>query len=359
VRHGLESLRVVECATAIAGPYCGKLFADAGADVVKLEPPDGDPMRRWSATGGNLGGEDAPLFRYLNAGKRSVVGTLDAHDALLAGADLLIEDAAPGALDRAALRARHPGLVVLSVSPYGLIGPYAGRAATDFTLQAEGGSIGGRMRPGGVPFQAGGRIVEWAGGAFAAVAALAAVRGARASGRGEHVDFSLHATGSLVVNAYLDLMWSMLGRPPIEGAFANVETPSIHRTKDGWIGVTAYSAQQFSDFLLLIGRPDLRDSHEFDELPQRLARLAEFEEIVDAHMREHTTAEIVALGQTLRVPVAPVNDGRSVLAHEQLVARGAFVDDPSGGFRRPAAPYRIDGQTPAPPRAAPKLGEHT
>ena len=358
MKHGLRDLRVVEYATVIAGPYCGKLFADAGAEVIKLEPPGGDPLRRWSATGGDLAGKDAPLFRYLNAGKHSVTGALEGHDALLAGADLLIEDAAPGALDRGALRARHPGLVILSVTPYGLRGPLAGRPATDFTLQAEGGSLGGRMRPGGVPFQAGGRIVEWAGGSFAAVAALAAVRGARTHGRGEHVDFSLHATGSLVVNAYLDLMWSMLGRPPIEGAFANVETPSIHRTKDGWIGVTAYSAQQFSDFLLLIGRPDLRDSHEFDELPQRLARLAEFEEIVESHTRQHTTAEIVELGQTLRVPVAPLNDGRSVLEHEQLVARGAFALDPSGGFRRPAAPYRIDGVLPAASTPAPRLGEH-
>ncbi len=358
MQHGLRNLRVVECATGIAGPYAGKLFADAGADVVKLEPEEGDPLRRWSATAGDLGDDDAPLFRYLNAGKRSVVGSLESQDALLAGADLLIEDAAPGAFDREALCARHPGLVALTVTPYGLTGPLAGRAATDFTLQAECGSTGARMRPGGVPFQAGGRVVEWAGGCFAAVAGLAAVRGARASGSGEHIDFSLHATGGLVTNAYLDLMWSMVGRPPIEGAFANVETPSIHRTRDGYLGVTAYSAQQFSDFLLLIGRPDLRDSHEFDELPQRLARLEEWEEIVESHTREHTTAELVELGQVLRVPVAPVNDGKSVLEHEQLVARGAFVEDPSGGFRRPAAPYRIDGESPGPPRPAPELGEH-
>lgn len=358
VKHGLKHLRVVECASGIAGPSCGKLFAEAGADVVKLEPPGGDPLRGWSATGGDSGNGAEPLFRYLNASKRSVVGALDEHDALLAGADLLIEDAAPAALDRDAVRARHPGLVLLTITPFGLSGPLAGRAATDFTLQAECGSLGGRMRPGGVPFQAGGRIVEWAGGCFAAVAALAALRGARADGAGEHVDFSLHATGALVTNAYLDLMWSMLGRPPLEGAFANVETPSIHPTRDGYVGFTAYSAQQFSDFLLLIQRPDLRDSHEFDAIPARLARLEEFEKIIEAYTREQTTAEIVELGQLLRVPVAPVNDGRSVLEHEQLVARGAFIGDPSGGFLRPAPPYRIDGEMPGPLRSAPEPGEH-
>jgi crotonobetainyl-CoA:carnitine CoA-transferase CaiB-like acyl-CoA transferase len=163
--RGLGDLRVVEHASEIAGPYCGKLFADAGADVVKLEPADGDPLRRWSATGADLGGRDGALFRYLNASKRSVVGGLD--DELVSSADLLIEDAPPGALDRRALLARHPGLVLLSITPFGLSGPMAVRPATDFTIQAEAGSLGGRARPGREPYQAGARTPEWAAAASA------------------------------------------------------------------------------------------------------------------------------------------------------------------------------------------------
>ena len=134
----LSSIRVVDASSGVAGPYCSKLFADAGADVIKLEPPEGDPLRHQSATGADLGDRDGAFFRYLNASKRSVIGTLDAPelDALLGDADLLIEDAAPDALDRAALCARHPHLVVLSITPFGLTGPLAGRAATDFTIQA-------------------------------------------------------------------------------------------------------------------------------------------------------------------------------------------------------------------------------
>ena len=102
--RGLSKLRVVDAATGIAGPYCSKLFADAGADVIKLEPPSGDPLRRWSATGAELGDADGALFRYLNGGKRSVLGSLAATAApipgevqdLLAGADLLVEDARSG-----------------------------------------------------------------------------------------------------------------------------------------------------------------------------------------------------------------------------------------------------------------------
>ncbi|MBW2269096.1 MAG: CoA transferase [Deltaproteobacteria bacterium] len=365
--HGLKELRVIDHSNEIAGPYCSKLFADAGADVIKLEVPGGDPLRAWSVTGNDLGGQDGALFRYLNASKRSVIGLLDetaregdgdGSDALIASADLLIEDLPPGAYDRPALLERHPGLVILSITPFGLTGPMAERPATDFTIQAESGSISSRARPGGEPFLAGGRIGAWTGGCFAAAAALAAIRRAQATGHGEHIDFSLHDVTALVTNCYLDLMWGILGRPPAEGAFAYIETPSVEPSSDGFVGFTTYSAQQLSDFLLLIERPDLRESGEFDLIPERLARLEEWESIVHAYTQTHTTDEIVELAQVLRIPVAPVSNGQTVLDQEQLKARGSFIEDPSGDFKRPVPPYRMDGAAPDPPRPAPRLGEH-
>jgi crotonobetainyl-CoA:carnitine CoA-transferase CaiB-like acyl-CoA transferase len=366
--RGLKGLRVVDHSSGIAGPYCSKLFADAGADVIKLETPNGDPLRTWSASGADLGGRDGPLFRYLNASKRSVVGVLDeagrnwegegGTDELIAGADLLIEDLPPGAYDRDAMLARNPGLVVLTITPFGLTGPMAGRPATGLTIQAESGSIGARGRPGREPYQAGGDIVSWTGGSFAAVASLAAVWRAQATGHGEHIDFSLQEVTALVTNCYLDLMWGILGRPPAVGALPNIETPSIEPTRDGFVGFTTYSAQQMSDFLLMIERPDLRESGEFDQFAQRLGRLDDWEEVVHAFTQKHSTPEIVELAQMLRIPVAPICNGKTMLEHEQVAARGVYVEDPSGGFQRPIPPYRIDGRALAPPRRAPRLGEH-
>jgi crotonobetainyl-CoA:carnitine CoA-transferase CaiB-like acyl-CoA transferase len=362
--HGLTDLRIVDHSTSIAGAYCSKLFADAGADVIKLEPAGGDPLRRWSAGDADLGDEDGALFRYLNASKRSVLGESgelgsdDETEALLAGADLLIEGLAPGAYDRTALLERFPGLVILTISPFGLTGPLAGRPATDFTIQAESGSIGARSRPGGEPFQAGGNVSAWTGGCFAAVAALAAIRRSQSTGHGEHVDFSLQEVTALVTNCYLDLMWSILGRPPVAGAFPNFETPSIEPTRDGFVGFTTYSGQQMSDFLLMIGRADLRESGEFDQFAQRLGRLEDWEEVVHAYTKTQTTDEIIEQAQLLRIPVAPICNGRTVLEHEQVKARGTFVADPSGGFERPLPPYRIDGEPPAAARRAPRAGEH-
>ncbi len=360
--RGLKSLRIIDHSSGIAGPYCGKLFADAGADVIKLEAPDGDALRGWSSAAADLGGETGALFRYLNASKRSVVGTLAGErgegEALVASADLLVEDLPAGALDRDALLERHPGLVILSITPFGLTGPMAARPATDFTIQAECGSIGARARPAAEPFQAGGGIAAWAGGCFGAVAALAAARRAQQTGHGEHIDFSLLEVTALATNCYLDLMWGILGRPPALGVLPNFETPSIEPTRDGFVGFTTYSAQQMSDFLLMIGRPDLRESGEFSQFAQRLGRLDEWEEVVHAYTQTHATDEIIEQAQTLRIPVAPICNGKTVLEHEQVSARGVFAEDPSGGFLRPIPPYRIDGRSPPPPRRAPRLGEH-
>ena len=124
--HGFRGIHVVDLTSHVAGPYCTKLLADAGASVIKVESAAGDPLRSWSATGADLKGNDGALFQFLNASKRSVIG---AHDddvikALIANADLLVEDLGPASsLDRAALRKAHPNLVLLSLSPYGLTGP--------------------------------------------------------------------------------------------------------------------------------------------------------------------------------------------------------------------------------------------
>lgn len=346
--HGLRGTRVVDFTTGIAGPYCTKLFADAGAEVVLVEPRDGAAER-------------SPLFRFLHASKRAVTGGPgDAHvAALVAGADLVVEEfGARAPFERAVLRARHPQLVLCSLSPFGLAGPYADRPATEFTIQAECGSIALRGRPGQEPYQAGGRVTYWFGGVIAALAAAGALRRAQASGHGEHVDVSLAEAMALATTGYADLSWSLVGRgePPFAGQ--SIETPSIEPTLDGFVGFNTNTAQQFSDFLLLIERLDLRQSGEFNSVAQRLARLAEWESIVRAWTRRHTTAEIVEQAALLRIPVSPVCSGATVLAQDHLRERGVYAEDPSGGFLRPCPPYKLNGARPPAPSAAPAPGAH-
>jgi len=370
MQHGLAGIRVLDFSEQIAGPYCAKLFVDAGASVVKVERPEGDSLRRWSATGADLGDEDSALFRFLNAGKQSVVGAPDDSEvrARLAVADLVIEahglESDTGRrLDVPALRAANPGVVVLSITPYGLTGPWADRAATEFTLQAECGSIGMRGLMGREPIQAGGRIGEWAAGIYGAVAALPAIAQARATGRGEHIDLSILETANFVFTNFSETMNRLMngGCGDPEHAFLSptVETPSIEPTADGYVGFCTNSRQQFSDFLLLIERPDLREDEVLAQFAGRLMRFEEWSEIMREWLSTKTTAEVIEQASLLRIPVAPICNGETVLSHEQVVARGVYSPDAAGRFAQPRPPYRIDDVDPAPPCPAPHLGAHT
>jgi crotonobetainyl-CoA:carnitine CoA-transferase CaiB-like acyl-CoA transferase len=367
---GLQDIRVVDLSDRIAGHYCSKMLVDAGAEVIKVEPDAGDKMRRWSASGADLAGEDSAFFRYLNAGKKSFNGTVDAPEVLelASGADLVIETYACNSAEYSALESlnlceKFPGLVLLSISAYGRTGPCADKAATEFTVQADSGALCLRGRRDQPPIQAGGKITEYVGGTFAAVAALSAVMRANTSGQGEHIDFSLLEVFNIAGTNYADMMSSLWGRPDVPGMLRNVEVPSIEPTKDGWVGFATNSFQQYSDFLVLIGRPDLLEQKDLASAQGRSKRMSEWNTIVHAWTREHCTEEIIEKAALLRIPVAPVNNGKTVLDCAPLLAREVFVENPVAKghtvkFVQPRPPYLIDGTTPFPFKPAPFLGEH-
>jgi crotonobetainyl-CoA:carnitine CoA-transferase CaiB-like acyl-CoA transferase len=327
MQRGLSGICVLDHTSGIAGAYATKLFADAGADVVKVGAPDA-----------------SALARFLAAGKRIAT---ERSASLAAGADLIVVDE-PGAVP-----AEAKGQVVLAITPWGLAGPFRDRPASELVLQAESGSIGTRGLPGREPFQAGGRITEWVGGTYAAVAALAAVLRLRRTGHGERIDFSLFEAITLAGTNYMDLAFRLMAGPPdpekLGGLPQSVETPSIEPTRDGYVGFCTNSRQQVSDFMLLIGRPELRDDEQLAQVAGRMARFAEWNEIVHAYTKGHTTAEVLGAAAALRIPVAPVLSGASVREHEQIVARGVLRKSPDG-WLVPRRPYRVDFEDPPEPR---------
>jgi crotonobetainyl-CoA:carnitine CoA-transferase CaiB-like acyl-CoA transferase len=190
----LGDLRAVEISDRIAGGYCGKLLVDTGADVVKVEPVTGDPLRRFTATGAvPQSGADSPLFSYLNSGKRSVTTV---SEEFLAHADIVIVTATRSSalergIDPQRLLATAPYCIVVTISDFGWTGPWAERPATEFTLQAWSGLTGFRGDPAGPPISIGGDLGEYMGGAFAALGALALRRRVRRGGPGGHLDMSM------------------------------------------------------------------------------------------------------------------------------------------------------------------------
>ncbi|MGZ8813756.1 MAG: CoA transferase, partial [Mycobacterium sp.] len=189
----LKGIHVVEIAGDIAGPYCTKLLVDLGAEVTKVEPPTGDPMRRWGPFPGGISDPNkSGLFEYLNAGKRGATIDLDSDASpaseLIAQAHLLVDGLRPGTLQRAglgndALAALNPDLVVVRISDFGQNGPLRDRDATPLTVQAASGWVNNRD-PGRPPVQAGGRISEYVAGGYGALAALTALRSRRGNTTG-------------------------------------------------------------------------------------------------------------------------------------------------------------------------------
>jgi len=338
----LRDLRVLELSTGIAGGYAGKLFVDAGADVVKVEPPEGDPMRRSSASEG----EPGALFEFLAAGKRSVTEMAD----LLDTADLVVVDRPPTAEERA-----DPSRVVLSITPFGATGPWVTRPATEFTVQAECGSLGARGEKWHQPVQAGGRIAEWVSGAYGAASALAAVTNARRTGRGTHIDVSMAEVMCISTGLFTDLMMSLMDRPPLPQPPRVVEFPSIEPTKDAWVGFNTNAAQMFSDLMVLIGHEEFANQTMIRMDP---TRQPELKAALQAWTTQLTTDEVIEQASLFRIPVAPVGNGENLPRHEHLTARRVFVPAPSGRFIQPRPPYSIDGEWPEKTAPAPGLGEH-
>ncbi len=351
----LDGYTVVELTAGVAGAYATKLFADAGADVVVIEPVDGSPLRRTTRSGQlPEGAPDGPLFRWLAAGKRCAVGDLTDPTVrhLVRSAHVVVADLPSGPLEEAGLLPR-PTNVVVTISPYGR-GPLEDSPGNDFTAQAISGSIAGRGRPDREPIYAAGRLSELAAGVFAAPAALAAARHLRRTGVGAHIDVSGAEAALIATNLFQDLMYRMIGGVP-PGPGRTIMFPGIEATADGWIGLNTNSAQKLEDLIRLIGRADLLGDTDvrFDPV-----RKAEFERSTRSWLLEHTTAEVLELATGLRIPVAPIGNGKLLPGLDHLAERGVFLSEPYT-LTAPRPPYAIDGRRPAARHPAPTRAERT
>jgi crotonobetainyl-CoA:carnitine CoA-transferase CaiB-like acyl-CoA transferase len=339
----IDDLRVLDFTTDIAGPYCTKLLADAGADVVKVEPPEGDPLRRWRSGG---------LFEYLNASKRSVTA---ASEELVAAADVVVT-ADPD--DARRWHADFPGLVCVSITAFGADGPWVGRPATEFTLQAACGSMGSRGLPELPPLAAGGGLGEWLTGTYAALATVAAVGIAPRPSGGRFVDVAMLDCMAVSLVTYPSVFASFSDWPQLRGTGRVIEVPSVEPTQDGFVVFTTNSAQQFEDFVAMIGRPDWVADDRMARVVRRFARRDEFLAAVHDWTCRRTSEAALEEASLYRIPAGPVLHGGTVAGFEQFVARGVYRRSPSGRFRQPRPPYRIGGVQTREPTPVSSAGEH-
>jgi crotonobetainyl-CoA:carnitine CoA-transferase CaiB-like acyl-CoA transferase len=365
----LADLVVLDLSDSIAGSYCTKLLADAGASVVKAEPPAGHPLRAWStsASVGSDGDPDGALFRYLATGQGSVVADIwepadrDRVLELAAASDVVVESFAPGFLDAHDLGLRelhsvNPSLTVVSIAPFGLDGPRSGEARGDFLLQALSGSLYNHGSYDRRPLMVGGGLGEWIAGAYAAAGALAARAGTALTGRGQRVDVSTLECLAVTFVSYPSVQASVPGGVRRRTTYDMV--PGVEPCQDGFVGLTTLTAQQWHSFLAMIDRSDLGEDRTLDHPRGRAKRRDELLAAIHAWTGERTVTEIVERAATFRVPAAPVLSGATVADLDHLAARDLFDENPLGGFPHPRPPFRSSATPPRPVAPAPRLGDH-
>jgi crotonobetainyl-CoA:carnitine CoA-transferase CaiB-like acyl-CoA transferase len=365
----LEGLRLLDLSEGIAGSYCAKLLVDGGAEAVKVESPQGDPLRRWWASGcGDEPEGTGALFEWLNASKSSIVADLhsaeglDLVSRLVAESDVVLESFLPGRLEAlglgpARLRTLNRQVVLVSISDFGRGVPMLSTPLSELLLQSRSGSVHGRGQPDRFPVMAGGRLGEWATGVYAAIGALVGWRRAKATGLGEHVDVARLESMAVALVGYASMMRGIKG----EGAAPytrSVEIPSVERAQDGWIGFCTVTNAQWQAFAVMIEQYERADG-EWSLLSYRLAHRRDAEAMVEAFTSRHSVEVMLADSARFRVPAAPVVGGSKIPEIEPFRTLGTFRQDPAGRFIAPRVPFKFSRNESRPHGRAPRLGEHT
>jgi len=366
----LHGLRVIELATGVSGPYCGKLLAGLGADVLKFEPPGGDSTRRDGPFPGGAPDPDrSGLFLHLNTGKRGHLQPAghSGLDPWLGDADVVIvamqpADLAAADVDYAAWRSRFPALVIASVTPFGLTGPYADYGGGELVEYALGGYAMLTGSPDRQPLKAYGSLVEYQAGAHLALGVLAALRSREFSGQGQVVDCSAMEAATFMIGAVEQGAHfygrvarrngtRLLGFPP-EHSYPS----TIRPCRDGY--VHCHSNNRYLDLLgVLIPNPRLADP---EVLATMMGHADEVDAIMDEWLADKDRDAIVRAAQELRLPFTEVRTPAEVMRESHHVERGSFVtvDHPvAGPVVQPGAPIRMHG-VPWVTGPAPALGQH-
>lgn len=370
LRAALDGLRVLDVTQYMAGPFCGMLLADLGADVIKIEPPSGDSTR---AMPGGIG-TDSPPFNAVNRGKRSLVLNLKTAEGrevlkrLAQSSDILIENYRPAAmkalgLGYEALAAVNPRLIYASVSGYGQTGPYRNKGGFDLIAQGFSGLMSITGEPGRPPAKTGVPLTDLGAGLFTLVGILAATHYRSRTGIGQHVDTSLAEAGIALSIWEATEYFSGAGIPAPLGSAHRMNAPyQAIRCADGYITIGANNDRLFRRLCEVLGRPEWPNEPDFADNPGRVrnkaALAARIEEVTALKPRSHW---LVLLDEH-DVPCGPINNYAEVFADPQVMAREMVVetDHPVlGHLRTLGSPIKLSATPPNPRRRAPLLGEHT
>ena len=373
----LQGLKVIEMARILAGPWIGQTLSDLGAEVVKLESPEGDDTRNWGPpfverADGSDG--DAAYFHSTNRGKKSVVVDFKTEEgratirALVADCDVFVENFKVGGLakyglDYATLRELNPKLVYLSLTGFGQTGPYAHKAGYDFMIQGLAGIMDLTGEPDGQPQKMGVAFADVFTGLYGVIAIQSALMVRSQTGQGQHVDMALFdAMSAVLANQALNFLVS--GRSPkrMGNAHPNIVPYQVFPSSDGHLIIATGSQPQWSKMCQVLGLDELVDDVRFKTNQDRVRNRVELAALISARTSLRGRDEMLAEFDAKFIPAGPINSVADTFTDPQIIQRGLRIDVPDGeGVMVPGVrtPIVFSKSTLKLDRASPQLGEHT
>lgn len=363
----LEGIRVVELARILAGPWAGQVLADLGADVIKVESPDGDDTRRWGPPfiDRENGSEDAAYYFACNRGKRSQCidfstnqGQAELH-ALLADADVIIENFKVGSLkkvglDYASLKSRYPKLVYCSITGFGQQGPYAQRAGYDFIVQGLSGIMDITGDPEGGPQKIGVAYADIFTGLYSVIAIQAALSQRDASGVGQHIDMALmDSMVGVLANQGLNYLVSGDSPKRMGNRHPNIAPYETIQCADGWIIIAVGNDSQFGKLCDVLGVSELREDERFSSNSKRIKHRDSLSALLADRVHAWTSTDLLFALEKQGVPSSPINSVEQALNDPQVAYRKMVLSDDKLkplGIRTPIISdrYNIDTSEVAP-----------
>src|SRR5438105_611512 len=366
----LAGLRVIDFTPVMAAPFCTMLLADLGADVIKIEPPNGDSTRTMPGAVGT----DSPSFNAVNRGKRSVVLDLktatgvDAVKALVRTADVVVENYRPGTLEKlglgyAALSAINPRLIYASISGYGQTGPDRNKGGFDLVAQGVSGIMSVTGEPDGAPVKSGIPLTDLGAGMFATIGILAALEHRHKTGQGQQVDTSLLDAGVGLSVWESTQYFSGRGIPERLGSAHRMSAPyQAFRCADGYITIGGANDRSFHRICEVLGHPEWKEMPEFLTDGMRIRNRVDLAARIEAITITEPRAHWLELFDANSIPCGPINDYSQVFEDPQVIARELVVDveHPTlGAIKTLGSPIKLSDTPPDVRRRAPLLGEHT
>jgi len=366
----LAGLKVIDCSRVLAGPYCATLLGLMGAEVIKVEAPSGDEGRVWPPHQGEMGSS----FLALNLNKRGLVLNLKKPEAievfkdLVRDADVLVENFKTGemeafGLDWPTLQALNPRLVYTSISAFGRVGPKAKDPGYEALVQAYSGAMAITGSAGGEPVRSGVSFLDMGTGLMSAMGTLAALLRRGTTGKGGKVEASLLGSSmGLMANGVANYLLHNSQPARMGTAHPQLVPYQAFPTRDGFLFVAGGNQGLWERLCRTLGAEALLNDERFSSNQQRVNNREACVEAVTNLFANYDTEPLRVKLRDARVPCTPVNDYAAVMADGQVDALGVIVsgEDPDyGEFKVPGLPFSISDYQPAPPKTAPRVGEHT